>query len=466
MTDVAESLPMRGRWWLVGRGERRISGVLRRDQFPGTLTLELDGTATVTSHRLPTQLAGELPTILGRTIENRKVTLCDNRNTGRRQTGLGAQAKASDTVSARFGFVGDHFPEGPETTFSSYTFRTTHLGEWASKGYLTGTDEYITDELGGILRQSIRFPKPVELKLPWGGVSIHYGWEQSSGVEEATIRRPVSWQLDLDVPQTVDVITDRYLWPLSQFLSFACDGGVVVDEVAAQVARRGPIGLAEIAVLRPPRPAPSLHAPRGRFEMLFSLADVEDRLESMLCTWFERFDLLRSSLDLLFGLVLGPEMYLESRFLLVAQGMEVFHRRRHAGVAEPVEEWKERIGRITAELSKTDAAWVIENLHWSNELTLHQRIEELLAAVQSTASRFLRQDFIKVFKATRNYYTHFDKRQYKNAAHGEDLHWLTEECFALMQLVLLNELGVAESESWAWMRRTQRVISLAGRLSR
>ena len=454
---MTESFPIRGTWWLAGNDERRVAGTLQTDRSPATLTLELDGTVRPT----PAEDFGDLPTILGRTVENSEITLCDTRNTGRQQTGLGAGMMERETVSARFGLLGGHFPQGSAATFSSYAFRTTHLAEWASRGYMIGSEDHQDD----VINLSVKIPKPVELRLPWGRVSIRYGWGQSTGLEEATLRRPVSWILDLDAPQTVDTVTNSYLWPLEQFLSFACDGRVTAEEVTMLVTRPGPIGFAEIAVLRPPRSAPPRRHPRGRFEMLFALADVEDRLESMLQTWFENLDLLRSSLDLLFGLVLGPDMYLESRFLLVAQGIEVFHRRRQGGVIEPVAEWKQRISRVTAPLSRTDAAWVKEKLSWSNELTLHKRIEQLLTAVQETASNFLRPEFVKVFKATRNYYTHFDLVQYQKAAHGEDLYWLTEECFALMQLILLNMLGITATESWTWMRRTQRVQNLVARRS-
>jgi hypothetical protein len=199
--------------------------------------------------------------------------------------------------------------------------------------------------------------------------------------------------------------------------------------------------------------------------MLFTGANAGVRLESMMTSWFEHFEGLRSCLDLLFGLVLGPDMYLESRFLLVAQAIEVFHRLQVGGTSEPSEVWNERKARIVGAVSQHDAssadvAWLTRALEWSNELTLQQRVEVLLVRVNDIASHFLRPNFLKQFKATRNYYTHFDRRQFKNAAHGEDLYWLTEECFALMQAVLLDLLGIGATEAWSWMKRTHRVRSL------
>jgi hypothetical protein len=106
---------------------------------------------------------------------------------------------------------------------------------------------------------------------------------------------------------------------------------------------------------------------------------------------------------------------------------------------------------------------VQEKLHWSNELTLQERMEQLLTPVEEVAKEFLRPNYITKFKATRNYQTHFDPRLRTRAANDEDLYWLTEECFALMQLKLLELLGIAGPEAWSHMQRTRRVQNLVAR---
>jgi hypothetical protein len=106
---------------------------------------------------------------------------------------------------------------------------------------------------------------------------------------------------------------------------------------------------------------------------------------------------------------------------------------------------------------------VAEKLQWSNEWTLHERMQQLVGPVEQVAGQFLRPNFISIFKATRNYHTHFDPHQRARAARDEELHWLVEECFALMQLLLLQLLGVSTTEAWTWMQRTRRVQNLTAR---
>ena len=464
---MVDSTPQRGSWWLSGQGRRRVAGTLIPDQ-PGAaaLSLELDG-PVLPSARMPHDgLLGDLPAVLGRTTDNTDVTLCGTHHVGRRQVGFGNGAKIVDTVSARFGLLGGLFPDGEATVFSSYTFRTSHLADWVLVDSVLTNHSQEVDEQGFALSWSVRVPSSIDLTLPWGTLSLNFGMGYTDGREQATINRPVSWRMQLNTAQTIDIVTDEYLWPLEQFLAFACDGYVTVEGLTAEFVRRGHTRSRQVSVLRPERPqSTNARSPRGPFDMLFTLPAVGERLGPLLASWYVHFERLKSSLNLLFGLVMGPNMFLESRFLLVAQAIEVFHRLQFGGNREPKEQWKARKARIfdavtSHEVARGDLGWITSALEWSNELTLNDRVEELLGRVSATSTQFLRQDFLRTFKATRNYYTHFDPRQLRHAAQGQNLYWLTEECFALMQALLLDLLGISPDEAWAWLRRTPRVQNL------
>jgi hypothetical protein len=86
--------------------------------------------------------------------------------------------------------------------------------------------------------------------------------------------------------------------------------------------------------------------------------------------------------------------------------------------------------------------WLKQQIAWSNELSLKQRLEELYDHAEIVLKHLVvnRDAFIKRVRDTRNYYTHYSASLRKKAADGIELHWITEVLRYVISFSLLYEL--------------------------
>ncbi|MDF2441566.1 MAG: hypothetical protein JWN98_2550, partial [Abditibacteriota bacterium] len=84
-------------------------------------------------------------------------------------------------------------------------------------------------------------------------------------------------------------------------------------------------------------------------------------------------------------------------------------------------------------------------LNYSNEVTLHQRLEDIFDTYTAIFGVYQNQDaFIKRAKDTRNYLTHYDAKSKRKAAQHEELYRLSQSVRMLLEMCLLKELGLAD----------------------
>jgi hypothetical protein len=95
--------------------------------------------------------------------------------------------------------------------------------------------------------------------------------------------------------------------------------------------------------------------------------------------------------------------------------------------------------------------WLIAKLKHSNEVTLSQRLKEILLHHKDIAEIYIgnksqQKDFIYRVVKTRNYLTHFDKNNEAESAKEADLSILTEKLTILLKACLLQEIGMNQLE--------------------
>jgi len=162
------------------------------------------------------------------------------------------------------------------------------------------------------------------------------------------------------------------------------------------------------------------------FQFLFDYSSVRGRIQEIIGTWFRCEDVIRPALNLYFGNLYNRNLYLDNRFLLLAQAIEVFHRRtdNHTELSE--EEFKARLTAIGAAVPEYEK-WVKGKLSFGNELSLITRVNDLLGKHATRIERFIPEPekFAKKLRDTRNYMTHYTKTLEKKAAKGEALYGVT-----------------------------------------
>ncbi len=455
-----------GSWWLPSREDRAVAGRLRFSHGSAGIRLELIG--SLQGDDWKAYPASRYPSVLGRTVSGKEVTLCQCVCVITNATGPPGEENVTvvEEVEARQLLFGAHFPEGNAATFREVELDFEHLGEWAAVEGSFGrphrvdqTDEGDSDGF----RTGIQFrvPPALEVEVPAATIRISYGMREELGLHDYVARRMVRVSFRLTEAATSDEIRDRFLRPLQYFLTFACDAPchVLAMRFTNELLGRRygdhwvPTWIEAVHSNWPE----ATGEPQRSFEMLLPLSAVRDRLRPILQRWFQDWNDLRNAFDLLFTDILGPRLYLETHFLLLAQAAEVYHRRRFPGGVLSKEEHRQRKAAIFGAVEDEGlAGWLKEKLAYSNEPTMRQRMERVFDHAGPQAQSLVRHDFAKVVADTRNYLTHYDARLKDKAAKGESLYWLSIEVFTLLQLCLLQDLGVEEMEAWRLLRQTHR----------
>ena len=70
-------------------------------------------------------------------------------------------------------------------------------------------------------------------------------------------------------------------------------------------------------------------------------------------------------------------------------------------------------------------------------------------------------EFVDQVVATRNYFTHFDKEPEANVLKGERLYWTTRKLRALLEVCLMNEIGLSVDLMTRLLKRNQQMVFLA-----
>lgn len=190
-------------------------------------------------------------------------------------------------------------------------------------------------------------------------------------------------------------------------------------------------------------------AERGRHgaHMRVTFLEIEPDFDRISRRWFQCYETLKPVVDLYFSVTAGWAATSESRFLFMAQALEVYHARSQFSQIElPREAHKARLKAILQAAPKESCKWLNDKLGFSNLKTLAQRLDDILKAHPKEAAQLTTRipDFAAKLRHTRNYYTHYtpDLLRKGKVAKKSELILLTSAVEALLQICLLKELGI------------------------
>ena len=184
--------------------------------------------------------------------------------------------------------------------------------------------------------------------------------------------------------------------------------------------------------------------------VLFTYKDVEATFGELMSRWLERYEAnsLETALNLYFVSKSNKIHYLDTKFLYLAQGIEVLHRKTHSQSRRICKEEFNRIKKeIFVSLPEDCPQFVRQKISEANHLSLSERVQELLEPFKEwfgndEGSR----EFAKRVADTRNYLTHYSSGLEHRAAMGGELMNLYEKLETLVLLRILMQLGIAKQE--------------------
>jgi hypothetical protein len=453
-----DDITYRGYWWLPETPETRIAGILSFSQENGA-KLELIGVFNTMFENAP----DDYSIILGLTTDGKPITLQGSFVTNRQFTT--AMTETSDLL-VRFIFVGIHVPDEESLQFNEIQASFTYLYDWAGVSGI----ERKQFKTGQKFRVSYSRPKDISVQIPDGKISLTFGAKGKTGYGTSNISENTSFYIKLKNSKTLFEILNEYLMPLQALVSLGTTRPSFVEELYFFLKGfpTDPITVYYSQKSYQPKKKENLIRP----DMLFMLGDIYEDLETKINNWLTASKKIDSVLNLLRRVRISPELFLELKFLSLAQAIETYHRISRNNQVMPQEEHEARVTNILNGLSQIDADWLSKILAHTNEPRLAHRLNELLIEnklvinllidnPQDSNSR--RGRFMSAITGSRNYYTHFDKAGEAGALQGGKLHYLTEKLSILLEACLLGELGIPPDQQPALFTQNDRYNRLTSK---
>lgn len=453
---LSEPIEKTGYFWLPGKTENRLPGVLRiADTGKATLdVIGIFGEANATLFDTPSDLGR----IVG-VIENDVVTLehCFYTKTSPSFSGV-----SKSTIDANFVLSGVQYDEDEAITFSKFDFSVEGLDEWLMVSGLR-IEHNRNDRSAAI---HFTPPKRIVIQLPDGiSLAFTFGWTLPGApiVTEAKITQKAYISLTSDSLRSIDGFL-AVVFKINNFLCFATDETVSLDSATAysyEITRdTGDEKKQEIPItiyfqsLQLSESKPKIQ----RHGMLFHYRDIVTQLESVLNNWLKNYETSEPAFNLYFASKSGAHRYLEGRFLSLAQGIETLHRRNSQETMMEESEFNDLVAAILKGCPEKKQEWLKAKLAYANELPLRKRLQQIFEPfVDLYGDAKQRKHFICKVIDTRNYMTHYDTKLSQKAAGGEELWKLCMKLEVLFQLHFLQLIGLS-GESIRTLTKNNRTL--------
>lgn len=187
-------------------------------------------------------------------------------------------------------------------------------------------------------------------------------------------------------------------------------------------------------------------------DMNLRLNEIADKFELVIQNWFLKSERLKPIIDLYMGIYYQRTSY-ERYFLNVVQALEAYHRLTRKNEVLPKEEHNLKIESILTSVPLEHKKWLQGKLNFSNEPSLHERLEDLFKPIKDIENEHYGKAFnlfklqnksieslIRDIKNTRNYNTHFDEKLERKSIKGQDLVRLTQLLVIMLEYYLMKEL--------------------------
>ena len=230
-------------------------------------------------------------------------------------------------------------------------------------------------------------------------------------------------------------------YKIVDLLSFTINETVHLDSMSATSHEiiKNPGDSAPITIYAPSVFYYSKDQPKiDRNRMLFGFSDIRDNAEGMINKWIESYEDYRNAFDLYFLAQLKPQLSLEVKFLTLAQGLEVYHRKPN----EDNEIDEELVASLIDCCPEDKQKWLKNRLEYPDRISLRERVKELINSFKEIFGNSKERNKLAYkIAVTRNYLTHYDPKSEPNAAKGEDLHVLCLKMELLFELHFLKITG-------------------------
>jgi hypothetical protein len=429
---MTDSFDLLGKFWMPEQPERIMLGRLQCSRDGMNLSLEdPDARERPVAEALKAwfETPEQRPCILGKTSDGLPCSLFKVLPSGHVHFVLiGMHAKAIDEVRA----------------LRAYT-KCSHLLSFVWRTFFEIEQEWLEDKKHSV---NITYSpaSKIDVRIEHEKSAICFrgsaGWTASR--ERHVFCASESLDIIPDEPQTLEWFV-RTLHRICNLLS------LLTDEIVAPVQFRFTIDGKDSdnsLLYQPIRPA---SGDEDRVAVMFSLEQVQGRLENILDKWFSADATLCEAIGLFLDARFARGLSLYTQFPMLAQSVEAFSRATCAAEYLTKEAYEPIRQALVAAIPKSvgpDHREALKSrLRYLNEFSLRKRVETLFSTLQQPTAALVCDDrdvFIEEVVNMRHYLSHRTDELRESALEGISFYWTCEQLMILLRLLLLKHLGIDE----------------------
>jgi hypothetical protein len=446
----------KGLWFLPSNVDRKIHGILKYDYEKNINTLELIGSFYDYSNH-----EGE-DIILGITTDGNYITLTDcyfKSSTGIAREKFKKKLKRNADVLPTLNFEiklilkGYHIFEKEGLVFQKVYVEIFNLHEWVGISGLQ-TDSDYGENTKTILYNT---PEPIKAKIN-EDLSLEIKFNSNNPFEspftkELKLRQQTILLLQSKKHRTLNELI-YLLKKFNYFLSASIQKPLRIESMELY-SENCTLRIDDNHKVPKPINAYQILDPNLKFEkrkqnweMLFTYDDIKDNFEIMMQNWFNNYEKFEAPFNLVLSQFYISEYYLENLFINIAQAAESFHRKLElvddTPKSEQDKEFDEKVKRVLDVTPDNLKNWVKSRISNKPKHFYDTRLKYLFKEFSNDELNNIIGDyevFIKSVVKSRNYYTHYNKEQKKDAAQGIELVQLYQKLRLLLLCGFLIESG-------------------------
>lgn len=452
--DRKQELSCRGRWWIPGPNERRVTGVLTfSPDDGGNLTLDGSlGDPRSQRHGKPSTV------IFGETNDGLAVSVLDGHYSGSQERASGETEDVSEERWMFFVCVsGAHLEHGYSTLCNSAALSTRMLSEWAIDGSPRDTSEE-----PGKFRIETDVPESISASLQFGEIELKWLSSQRWSHRRVSVSVNPNVVVSFDTPVAIDTIWDVFVTPTLYFMAFVTGDP---DRVVQLTASREVDSETELdRQLHGDKKSQwftvysvawtsSIPNKESRFwEFPLPLSEARERFATLLPKWFLICESISDALLEFFSITLEPGMFLEDSFSRSVRSTEIWHRKMVGGTIMSRDKFSSLLDKLHFHCTREEWDLVQMRMRYGNELTQKARLDDAIKRAGP-----LLVDLVGRYKKTAG--TNFTRAvvdMRNEMAHGQDgedppltnseMVWAMRTLQAVFMCNLMNELGFSEDE--------------------
>lgn len=437
----------KGNWWLPSNPEKKVPGTLF---FSGqnTITLELLGSFRTMLSLNSLKIYSE-PIINGETVEGKSITLCDCIDNGS-ITNFSSASKQDYLVSRVF--LGRNFENTEQIKFKQISAQYTYLHFWAQSSLVN-----LNLEENAFKVECKRF-QSITAETSFAKMILASWVDFSQGSQKTDLNQCEAFEFESKSELSTNEWYFNFVYPIQNLLSLATGTPNYLEKLTAiYEAGQNNKGEHIEIILNTFRDRDNEGLLKYPQNMIFTFRDVENDFSGFLERWLafsRKNDII---LNLFFNVWYSSKMFLDHRFLNIVQAVESYHREKQAfkQKAYSDEEHGEIKKAIKSVLSAERWDRVRLSLIRANEVSLNERISELVDYTYETMLPLVKNKdkFNNLATKTRNFLTHRDPSAKDKAARGDDLFYLTQILFFLLQTCFLKELGFSDDQCKKFLQK-------------